>query len=118
MAVADLDKKMPTIGWVNLLSNLHVKTDSVNVGQPGYYIKLNELLTVAPIDTWKTYLRLHLLTSAAGALSRDFVNASFTYNGKTLSGQKKLKDRWETIYQSIDGNLAKRWGQLYVKKYF
>jgi len=118
MAVADLDKKMPNIGWTTLLSNLHVKTDSVNIGQPGYYIKLDELLTAVPVDTWKTYLRLHLLTGAAGALSRDFVNASFAYNGKTLSGQKKLKDRWETIYQSLDGNIGEALGQLYVKKYF
>ena len=118
MAVADIDKKMPGIGWKNLLTNLHIKTDSVNIGQPAFYSKLNELLTTVPVDTWKTYLRFHLLNNAANTLSSAFVAASFEYKGKTLSGQKKLKDRWETNYAIIDGNLGEALGQLYVKKYF
>ena len=118
MAVSDLEKQMPVIGWKGLLLNLHVKTDSVNVGQPGYYSKLNELLKTVPMDTWKTYLRCHLLSNTAGALSNNFVLASFNYNGKTLSGQKQLKARWERIYQVIDGNIGEALGQLYVKKYF
>ncbi|MGC4101265.1 M13 family metallopeptidase [Ferruginibacter sp.] len=118
MAVADLDKKMPAIGWNNLLNDLHVKADSVNVGQPGYYAKLNELLKTVPLENWKTYMRLHLLTNTAWILSSDFVMASFNYNGKALSGQKKLKDRWERIYQAIDGSIGEALGQLYVKKYF
>lgn len=118
MAVADLDKKMPVIGWKELLSNLHIKTDSVNVGQPGYYSKLNDLLKTIPVDEWKTYLRFHLLDNTANALSKDFVNANFDYNGKALSGQKQLKERWERIYGTIDVNLGEALGQLYVKKYF
>ena len=55
MAVVDLDKQMPFIGWKSLLEGLHVNTDSVNVAQPGYYTKLNDLLKTVPISTWKTY---------------------------------------------------------------
>jgi putative endopeptidase len=118
IAVADLEKQMPVIGWTTTLSKLHIKTDSVNMSQPAYYIKLNELFKTLPIDHWKTYLRLHLLSNTAGTLSNDFVMASFNYNGKTLSGQKKLKERWERIYQVIDNNIGEALGQLYVKKYF
>jgi putative endopeptidase len=118
MAVADLDKKMPAIGWKNLLQELHIKTDSVIVGQPAYYTKLNELLQSVPIADWKTYLHFHLVKNAARLLSRDFVNASFEYNGKILHGQKKLKERWERNYAVVDENLGEALGQLYVKKYF
>jgi putative endopeptidase len=118
MAVADLDKKMPAIGWKNLLQELHIKTDSVIVGQPAYYTKLNELLQSVPIADWKTYLHFHLVKNAARLLSRDFVNASFEYNGKILHGQKKLKERWERNYTVVDENLGEALGQLYVKKYF
>ena len=45
LAVADLAKKQPTLNWPTLLTNLGVKADSVNVGQPAYYDKLNTLLT-------------------------------------------------------------------------
>lgn len=117
-AVSDLDKKMPAIGWKDLLNNLHVNTDSVNLSQPGYYMKLNELLKTTPIATWKTYLRFHLLDDVSGALSNDFVAARFDYYGKALSGQQKMKPRWERMYGVIDGNIGEALGQLYVKKYF
>jgi len=118
MAVKDLEKRMPFIGWNELLNNLNIKTDSINVGQPGYYMKLNELLKTTPVGTWKTYLRLHLTDDVAQYLSNDFVNASFEYYGKALSGQKKLKPRWERVYGAIDGSMGEALGQLYVKKYF
>src|SRR5262249_23003119 len=71
-----------------------------------------------PISTWKVYLRVHLLDDVAPALSSDFVNARFDYYGKALSGQKKLKPRWERVYGIIDQSLGEGLGQLYVKKYF
>ena len=118
MAVSDMDKKMPVLNWSMLLSNLNIKTDSLDIGQPSYYDKLNQLLKIIPVENWKTYLQFQLLNSSAQSLSNDFVNASFEFNGKTLSGQKKLKDRWERNYAVIDQNLGEALGQLYVKKYF
>ena len=118
MAVVDADKKMSMIGWKELLNNLHVKTDSLNLSQPGYYGKLNELLKTTPVATWKVYLRFHLLDDVAPDLSRDFVAANFEYYGKALSGQQQLKPRWERVYGTIDANLGEGLGQLYVKKYF
>lgn len=118
MAVADLDKKMPVIGWSNLFKSLSVKVDSINVGQPGYYQKLNDLLRPVPVETWKTYLRFHVLSNAAPALSHAFVQANFDYSGKALTGRQQMKERWERIYQQADANLGEALGQLYVKKYF
>ena len=118
MAVADLDKSMPVIGWKEMLHGLSVNTDSVNISQPGYYSALNNLLKTVPVETWKTYLRFHLLDNAASALSSPFVNANFEYTGKALSGQQQIKERWERMYHQTDGNLGDALGQLYVKKYF
>src|SRR5450432_794580 len=117
MVLADLNKKMPAIGWTSLFSNIGYKTDSADIGQPGYYIKLNELLKSVPIDAWKAYLRFHCMDDAANNLSSDFVNANFDYNS-SLSGRKIIKPRWERIYQSTDANLGDALGELYVKKYF
>jgi len=118
MSVTDLDKKMPVIGWKELLNNLHVTADSVNLAQPGYYIKLNELLKTTPIATWQIYLRAHLLDNVAADLSHEFVAAHFEYYGTALNGQKLMKPRWERVYGTIDGNLGEALGELYVKKYF
>ncbi len=118
MAVSDLDKKMPLLHWKQLLHYLSVEADSVNVSQPAYYAQVNDLLKKVPIDTWKSYLRTHLLNTSANALSSDFVNASFEYYGKALRGQQQNKERWERIYRSTDNNLGEALGQIYVNKYF
>ncbi len=118
MAVAALNKQMPLFAWTSTLHAMGVQADSVNVGQPAFYAKVNEMLKSAPIDTWKSYLRFHILDNAAPALSTAFVDANFEYNGKALSGQQRLKPRWERMVILTDGNLGEALGQLYVKKYF
>ena len=117
MAVTNLTKQMPVFAWKTTLDAVGVHVDSVNVSQPAYYIKLNELLKTIPLDTWKTYLRFHLLADAANMLSSDFVNTQFEYS-KTLSGQQKLRPRWQRMVSNTDNNLGDDLGQLYVKSYF
>jgi putative endopeptidase len=118
MSVADLDKKMSAIGWKGFLHAIGVDQDSVQISQPRYYQKLSDLLKTTPIDTWKAYYSFHVTDDAAPALSSPFVNARFDYVGKALSGQEKIKPRWERIYVVVDNNLGEALGQLYVKKYF
>lgn len=118
VAVADLQKKMPVLDWKELLKDLSMNVDSLNLSQPAYYQKLNDLLGKVPLDNWKAYLRFHTLSSAAPALSSAFVNANFDYTGKALRGRQQIKERWERIYQQTDNNLGEALGQLYVKQYF
>ncbi|WP_231402008.1 M13 family metallopeptidase [Panacibacter microcysteis] len=117
MAVAALHTQMPQFGWTNVLNEIGAKADSVNVGQPAFYAKVNELLRATSLETWKQYLRFNVLNDAANALSSNFVNAKFAY-GKTLSGQEELKPRWQRITANTENNLRDALGQLYVKKYF
>lgn len=118
MAVADLNRQMPVFGWTSFLVNTHAVTDSVNVGQPAYYTKLNTLLTTTPINTWKAYYKFHVVDDAAPYLSSAFVNARFDYYNRSISGQQQIKPRWQRIYSVTDANLGEALGQLYVKKYF
>ncbi len=117
LALAEADKQMPVIGWRTLFNNLDFKVDSFNLQQPAYYTKLNELLKSVPVDTWKTYLRVHTLQNRAGVLSSDFVKAQFAYD-KTLNGQQQMKPRWERMCRSTDNNLGFALGKIYVKEYF
>ena len=115
MALVDLDKKMPMIGWKALFENLGLRVDSANVQQPGYYEKLNELLKSIPMSTWKAYLQLNAID--AQELSSPFENASFEFN-KTLSGPEKMKSRWQRIYKKTNFYLGDAVGELFVSKYF
>ncbi len=117
LAVATLAKKQPTVSWTTLLKKLGVKADSVNVGQPAYYEKLNTLLKSVSINDWKIYLKAHALTNYSEFLSQPFVDASFAYT-KILTGQAVKKTRAEEMTQAVDGSLGHALAQLYVKKYF
>ena len=77
LAVAALSKKHPNLSWTTLLNDLGVKVDSVNVGQPAYYDKLNAMLKSVSINDWKVYLKAHALTNYSNFLSQPFVDASF-----------------------------------------
>jgi putative endopeptidase len=117
MAVADLAKKQPNIGWANFLDNLEAKTDSLDVSQPAYYDKLNTLLRSVPISNWKIYLKANSISTYANVLSKPFVDAAFQFS-RVLTGQAVQKSRGEVIADVVDQLLGQALGQLYVKKYF
>jgi len=116
-SVAALSIKHPNLNWTTLLNDLGVKVDSVNVGQPAYYDKLNAMLKSVSINDWKVYLKARALTNYANYLSQPFVDASFEYS-KILTGQAVIKTRAEEMTQAVDGSLGHALARLYVKKYF
>lgn len=117
LAVKDIAKRQPVIGWETLLATLGVKTDSVNMQQPAYYDKLNALLKSVPVSDWKIYLKASSISTYANALSKPFADASFAYT-KVLTGQAVKKPRAEEMVSAVDGYLGQALAQLYVKKYF
>ncbi|RYZ25872.1 MAG: M13 family peptidase, partial [Chitinophagaceae bacterium] len=117
LAVADLSKKHANLHWTDILDNLGANVDSVNVGQPAYYEKLNAMLKSVPLEDWKIYLKASTLGSYANYLSQPFADATFEYT-KALTGQAGKKTRAEEMTQAIDRSLGHALAQLYVKKYF
>jgi putative endopeptidase len=117
LAISALAKRQPNIAWTSLVDNLGVKADSVNVGQPAYYDKLNAMLKSVPIKDWKVYVKGNALVSYSNFLSRPFADASFEYT-KALTGQATKKARSEEMTQAVDRSLGQALAQLYVKKYF
>jgi putative endopeptidase len=117
LPVAILAAQQRTIGWINVLKELGAKTDSIDVGQPAYYKKLNTLLKTIPVDDWKIYLKAYAINNYANDLSKPFVDAAFEFR-KVISGQAVQKKRGEMMAGEVDGYLGEALGQMYVKKYF
>ncbi|MBK8723480.1 MAG: M13 family metallopeptidase, partial [Saprospiraceae bacterium] len=116
-AVVDLDKNHPNIPFSLLFSKLNAKVDSVNVGQPNYFVGLNKLLMSKPLDVWKDKFKFAYINSNAHLLSKEFVDADFAFS-KILSGQKEDNQRWKKMVSNVDEGMGDLLGQLYVKKYF
>ncbi len=117
MAVADLQKSQPNIGWTTLLANLGLDTDTVDIRQPAYFEKLNAMLGSLPLDDWKTYLKASSIAAYDQILSRPFEKASFEYT-KALSGQSTEKTRAQVMAEAVDRQMGFALGKLYVKRYF
>jgi predicted metalloendopeptidase len=94
------------------------KVAALNVGNPDFFRKLNELLTTVPLADWKTYLRWRVIKGSATLLSKPFVDENFEFSGRFLSGQKQMEARWKRCTALTDRSLGEALGPLYVAKFF
>ncbi len=119
MTVAQLTTLTPAVNWPLFLTKTNIKkVDSVIVGQPEFYKALQTALTQTSIETWKNYLRFHLLNTTAPYLSSPFVDAQFQFYGSTLRGAEKMRPRWKRMLDLEDRLLGEALGKAFVKEYF
>ena len=92
--------------------------DKVIVRQPSFFTGLGKLLSDFDLSAWSSWLTWHLLSSAASALSSEFVNENFAFYGTILSGTPELKARWKRGVSLVEGSLGEAVGQIYVERHF
>ena len=115
---ANLQKLTPHFDWVGYDRAAGLADSDVNVGQPRFLQAFDRQLASTPIADWRTYLKWHLLNSAAPALSDAFVREDFAFNGAYLNGAKEMKPRWKRCVESTDRLLGEALGKKYVERYF
>jgi putative endopeptidase len=119
LMLADLRALTPNFSWEAYFKAVgHPELKEINVGQPDFFKALDAQLAATPLDDWKTYLRWHLVHSAAPGLPERFVAEDFAFSGKTLTGAKEIQPRWKRCVQATDRALGEALGQVYVQKYF
>jgi putative endopeptidase len=79
-----------------------------------------EAALVDKIDlaTWKDYLAFHRINRMAGVLPKAFVDQSFAFYGKALSGTPQQSARWKRALGATNGAMEEAVGKLYVAQYF
>jgi putative endopeptidase len=119
MPQAELKTLAPNFPWEDYFSavGLAGKGD-VNVTAPDFFKEISALAASEPIANWKTYLRWHLINSAARDLSSPFVDEDFRFKGTILTGTKENLPRWKRCVSYTDRALGEALGQAYVKKAF
>jgi putative endopeptidase len=119
MSRADLATLAPEIKWEAFFTATGAPAfTEINVTHPEFFKGLSELIKARPLADWKTYLRWHLARQQAALLSSAFVNESFDFFGKTLTGAKELRPRWKRCVDRVDNDLGDALGQRYVEKTF
>ncbi|MDB6111768.1 MAG: Neprilysin, partial [Pedosphaera sp.] len=94
------------------------KVPDLIMGQPEFFAGLDKLVKERPLDAWKTYLRWHLVHSAAPFLNAAAEQESFAFYGTVLRGQPTQEPRWQRAAKVIDGSIGEALGQIYVEKHF
>jgi len=119
MSRADLIALAPSFAWNEYFEAMGAPPfETVNVRVPGFVKKLEHVLETASLDSWKAYLRFQLVSGWASYLSSPFVNASFDFYEKTLSGAQEPAPRWKRCVEFTLWSLGDALGQLYVKVAF
>ncbi|OLE53758.1 MAG: hypothetical protein AUG51_11545 [Acidobacteria bacterium 13_1_20CM_3_53_8] len=119
MTVAQLSEMMPHFNWSHYMTDMGLNgVNDLNVAHPEFLKAVDKLLTSVPLDDIKTYMRWHLINSAAATLSSTFVQEDFNFGGHFLNGTQEILPRWKRCVASTDRALGEALGALYVKKTF
>ncbi len=116
---SELRTLTPNWSWDTYFQEIgYANIDFVDVSAPKFFETASQALQETPLETWKTYLRWHLVNSAASYLSDPFVDENFNFNGRVLQGTKELLPRWKRCVSATDRQLGEALGQIYAQKYF
>ena len=113
-----LAKTTPNLDWYIFTNDVGLRTvDTVIVGQPEFLTALNGYLKTVSIDTWKNYLKYHLVRGLAAYLDDKTYLEIFRFYSTTLRGVQEPKPRWKRVVERTDGSLGELIGQVYISEY-
>ncbi len=109
----------PGFSWENYMKARAVPSlTELNIGQPDFFKEFDKVLTETSLNDLKTYMRFMVVNSAAPRLSKRFVDESFNFYSRTLSGTKEQQPRWKRCVATVDGTLGEALGMEYVRQNF
>lgn len=119
LSLAEIQQVAPGFDWAAFLQAAELgNINELVIRQPSYFTAFAKLQTDIPVAQWQTYLKFHLLRANAANLSEPFVQASFEFYGKTLSGQQEQRSREKRAVNVVDSSLGFMVGKEYVARHF
>jgi putative endopeptidase len=119
VTVADLERTAPGFDWRALIDSAGVsKAPAIIAAETTAMTAEAKLFADTPLETIKAWQAFQLIRSAAPSLSSPFVDASFDFYGKTLSGQPENQVRWKRASNAVGRYMSEAVGEVYVARYF
>ncbi|GAA4284327.1 M13 family metallopeptidase [Brevibacterium daeguense] len=88
------------------------------VSQPSFMTGMALEWSATPLADLKAWLQFGVIESFAGLLPEEFVEESFDFYGRTLSGTPTQRERWKRGVGLVEGMLGEAVGKLYVQQEF
>ena len=116
---AELEAFAPDYPWGKALAQLEiVHQDFFVLKEPDAIQAMARLMRATPLETWRAYMTFHYLNDAAEVLPAAFDDLAFDFNGRTLSGQPRQRERWKRATTALNAALGEAVGKLYVRSHF
>jgi putative endopeptidase len=115
----DFVVKAPGVDWDAYFkaAGLDRQSDFI-VWQPSAVTGVSTLVGSEDIDSWKDYLRFHLVEHYASVLPKAVAAEHFAFYGTVLSGTQQAPDRNKLAVAATNGALGQAVGELYAQRYF
>jgi len=117
-AVEALAPAAPLAAWRDAMGLTAEHTAELVIHQPSFLTGLAGLLAEERLDAWRDWLRFHIVRTLAGSLSDAFVQASFDFYGRTLTGTPEIRARWKRGVAFVEGAMGEAVGRVYVERHF
>lgn len=118
-SISDLQKLTPNFDWNIYFKQLNIQNlDSIIVGQPEFFIALNNLLQEQNLKTLKNYMQYHLIANYAPYLNKAIDDVDFNFYSKLIKGKKEQLPRWKRALIWEEDAMGEELGKLYVKENF
>lgn len=117
-SIAELNALAPSVDWRDYFQSLDIKVDTVIVTEPAFLQEYHKIASDPNLQDVKTYLRAGLLRSAAPFMNHAFVQESFNFNSKYLTGVQQMRPRWKRVLATTNNLIGEAIGQLYVDETF
>ena len=119
--LSDITSNHPDFNWQAFLDAGRV-TDitEINNSHPDTLEPLIKLINEEPLETWKAYIKWHMISNNGSILSEEIDNANFEFWGKVISGREAQLDRWKRGVSRVGSRtgLGEAIGQIYVDRHF
>jgi putative endopeptidase len=117
MTLAQFHATTPHIDWARYVQRQGDRPSDVNVRTPTYFVALDSILVATPADTWKAYLRWHVVSSAQSSLSAPFRKEAFRWQQIT-TGVKEAEPRVKQCAAATNAALGEAVGEQWIKRNF
>ncbi len=116
---ADFSATAPGMDWEAYFSaaGLDHQQDFI-VWQPSAVTGTAVLVAGEDLDTWKDYLRVHLIDHYAAVLPQAVQAEHFAFYGTVLGGATAMPDRSDDAIAATNGAVGQAVGQLYAQAWF
>ena len=118
MSIEEIQQTMPSFNWDYYLNIRSLDIDELNVGQPLFFNRIEELISNQPLESWKTYLNWNILRNSAQYIGQEFEDAHFDFYGRVMTGSEKQRERWKRALAQLNFSMGEAVGQEYVALHF